>query len=198
MNSAIETLYRIMAGGRMIVVRASVWNSGDEYEISQVEVLKIQHFLDSRCALSHFHFDVGIDLVRNTIRTDRSFKTSPQTIRTASVSGDMSNYLGAVLTAWSKKEDVFLGRNEEKKPNPWVAAQTPFLGNVFHSPSFQRIVPASHPEMLPILTMSFSSMSEYFVGMGQHVPESELLSSFGSFVAQARREGTRLLYGTHS
>lgn len=193
-----KTLYRIMASGRMIVVRALVWNSGDEYESSQVEVLKICNFLNHYCALRHFRFGVSIDLRRNTTKTERAFRVSPEMIQAVSVNDSMVDQLSAVLTRWSKKEDLLLGRNEEKAPNPWVTAQTPFLGNVFHSPSFQRTVPASHPEMLPVLAMCFSSMSDAFVGTCQGSPDSELLANFGSFVAQARRESTRILYGTPS
>lgn len=198
MNSAIANLYRIMASGQ-IVVRASIWNDEKGYEIFQVEVLKIQSFLGNNCALSHFWFDGAIDFRRNEIRRiDHSFKVGRQRFRAVSNDEEMNNDLGMVVNAWSKKEDVLLGRNEEKEPNPWVTAQTPFFGNVFHSPSFQRSVPASHPEMFPVLAMCFSTMSEAFVGMGQHIPESEMLANFGSFVAQARKESTRLLYGTHS
>ena len=109
----------------------------------------------------------------------------------------MIDHIQTILTAWLKKEELLLGRNENEESNPWIEAeQKPFFGNVFQGQGHQMSVPASHPDMLPVLTMCAHSMFEAFRGTCQGSPESELLAQFNSFVAQARRESIRNIYGS--
>lgn len=205
MNSTCSThetaknLYHILAHQRMMVVRALIWRSQDGYEISQVEIMKLHDFTDHHHVLSHFYFGANIDFKRNTIdNAEPSLDVSPRMLKTSEIDDDMVNHIEEILIAWSKKEDLLLGRNGERVPNPWIAARMPFFGNVFLSPRLRTAVPASHPDLLPVLTMCANSMAAAFVGMGQHVVESELLAHFGSLVVQARREGIRNLYGSYS
>lgn len=194
---AAKNLYLILRR-RIIVVRALIWRSRGGYETSQVEIMKLHSLSRHQHVLSRFSFGVNIDLKRNTIdKVEHSLDVSPTMNKMVEIDNDMINHIETILSAWSKKEDLLLGRSEEKAPNPWIAAQTPFFGNVFISPHLRTAVPPSHPDMLPVLTMCASSMAVAFVGMDQHVIESELLAHFNSLVVQARREGIRNLYGSY-
>lgn len=196
-HETAKTLYRILAHRRMMVVRALIWRF-DGYEISQVEVMRICGFFNQQCVLSRFCFGVSIDFKRNTIdKVEHSFEVSPRMIQAIEINDDMVNHIGTILTSWSKKEDLLLGRNEERAPNPWIAAQTPFFCNVFISPCLRTAIPTSHPDSLPVLTMCASSMAGAFVGLDGHMVESGLLAHFNSLVVQARREGIRNLYGSY-
>lgn len=188
---AARHLCHILENGRMLVVRALVWrHQGSEQ--SQVEVVKLHSSHDLHRTLSRFSFSTFIDFGRNTLNpTQHSFEISSNTTL------DMIRHLEAIMTAWDKKEDLLLGRNERKELSPWIAADTPYFGNIFQGPDFRRSVPASHPDILPMLAMCASRMSSAFQGMDQHFVESELLAHFNSFVVQARREAIRNLYGSH-
>lgn len=183
----------------MIVVRALVWRSMDGYESSQVQIMKLHDdFLGHENVLSRFCFAVDVDLKRNTIdKVERLLDISPRMHKTSEVDEGMLKHIETILTSWSKKEDLFLGQNKEKESNPWIFAGIPFFCNVFISPRIRTSVPASHPDILPILTMCASSMATAFVGMDQHMVESELLAHFNSLVVQARRESTRSIYGDY-
>lgn len=183
----------------MIVVRALIWRSADDYESSQIEIMKLHDLLSHENVLSRFCFAVDVDLKRNTIdKLEHSLDISPRMHKTSEIDEGMFNYIETILTSWSRKEDLLLGRNEAKASNPWIVAGKPFFCNVFISPRIRTSVPASHPDILPILTMCASSMATAFIGMDQHVVESELLAHFNSLIVQARRENIRSLYGNYS
>jgi hypothetical protein len=161
--------------------------------------MKFCDLLGHKYLLAHFRFGMDINCRYNYVgRIEHSFETSPSMIKPVEFDNNMVRCLETCVTAWSKKEDLLLGRNENDAPNPWIIAEAPFFGNIFLSSNFRTTVPAYHPDMLPVLMMCMSTMSAAFAGVPQGSPASELETHFGSLVSQARRASIRDLYGRYS
>lgn len=203
-----EKIYRSVLVMNHILVRGYVWRtpSNRMAQFAEIEVIDLAYFgspkgQETEYVLSALKFRTESDMQQNEIGLVGTalYIDGPTWNDVPIQIGDVINQLATHVTDWSRFK------------SEWLESTDAFVGCYVLSNDVSTRVPASHPLILPFISMCFgafrASYSEHLdmvmrtagTGLNADARKKALMSfskRFGSFVAQAQRESARNYFGS--